>query len=195
MEAVAATNVRQEREIAEAVRQLMPSQWARLESAARKYAWAYGWGAKDLLQEAWCRALAGRRNWPDDVDLVRFMIQAMRSIADGETEKVEVEIKGELVPIVQPGVKVLGAFEPEDEGKSPEELVMDTENEEAVRQGVLSLFSDDEKACDIADGIIAGFEGEELRELVGLDKTAYASKRRSMRRAINKIINAEGRAS
>ena len=72
---------------------------------------------------------------------------------------------------------------------------MDAENEEAVRQGILSLFAGDEKACDIADGIIAGFEGEELRELVGLDKTTYASKRRSMRRTINKKINAEGRAS
>ena len=193
LKAGAATDVRQEHEIAEAIRQLTHAQWTRLKGAARTYEWAYAWGAEALLQETWCRIIAGTRNWPSDVDLVPFIIQTMRSIANGEKEKVEVEVKGKMVPIVQPGAQLIGAFELEDERENPEVSLLIDEEEKAIRQKVLGLLPNDEKARDIADGILAGFEGDDLRELVSIDKTTYASKRRLIRRTINKL-SAEGRA-
>jgi hypothetical protein len=60
------------------------------------------------------------------------------------------------------------------------------ETSEATRQAVLGLFSDDPQARDLTDGILAGYEGEELRALTDLDKIGYASKRRFMRRMFDK---------
>ena len=51
---------------------------------------------------------------------------------------------------------------------------------------LLSLFEDDEIAQLILEGMMEGIEGEELRELTDLDNTAYQSKRRLIRRRIDK---------
>jgi hypothetical protein len=51
---------------------------------------------------------------------------------------------------------------------------------------MLRLFPHDPQARDLVDGILAGYEGEELRALTDLDLKGYASKRRFMRRTIDK---------
>ena len=51
---------------------------------------------------------------------------------------------------------------------------------------LVSLFEDDEIAQVILEGMMEGIEGEELRKLTELDKTAYQSKRRLIRRRIEK---------
>lgn len=51
---------------------------------------------------------------------------------------------------------------------------------------MLALFDDDSQALDLVEGIMEGFGADELRELTGLDGTAYASKRRLIRRTIDK---------
>jgi RNA polymerase sigma-70 factor (ECF subfamily) len=51
---------------------------------------------------------------------------------------------------------------------------------------MLALFKDDPVARDLLEGIMEDFDADELRELTGLDKTAYASKRRLIRRTIDK---------
>jgi hypothetical protein len=74
-------------EIEDAIRALSPVDWARLRLVAARYASGRRLDAKDLLQEALLRSLDGR-NCPRHVDVVRFLAEAMRSIADGESEKV-----------------------------------------------------------------------------------------------------------
>ena len=64
--------------------------------------------------------------------------------------------------------------------------MMFAESDEAIRQALLGLFSNDRQARDLVDGILAGYEGEELRALTDLDQKGYASKRRFMRRTIDK---------
>jgi hypothetical protein len=129
-------------------------------------------------------ALAGDRKCPTNVDLVRFLVQATRSIANGEAEKVENEV--DVIPLVQPGALVDGAVDPKDSKESPEESMMAAESDEAIRQALLGLFPTDRQARDLVDGILAGYEGEELRALTDLDEKGYASKRRFMRRTIDK---------
>jgi hypothetical protein len=73
-----------------------------------------------------------------------------------------------------------------DSTNSQEEIMVTAQENEATRQAVLGLFPTDQQARDLADGILAGYEGEELRALTDLDKTSYASKRRLMRRTIDK---------
>jgi DNA-directed RNA polymerase specialized sigma24 family protein len=176
--------VRSRDEIADMIRALTDAQWIRLRKASRYFAWIYDLSADDLLQEAFCRALTGGRQCPAEVDVVRFLVQAMRSIANGEGDKVENQI--DTVPVVQPGAPAGGAVELQDSSESQEETMIAIETAEATRQAFLDLFPDDPQARDLVDGILAGYQGEELRALTDLNETNYASKRRFMRRTIDK---------
>ena len=78
---------------------------------------------------------------------------------------------------------------------SPEQELIDSQDERALiarakatRQQVMALFDDDLEAQTIAEGIMEGLEGEDLRILTELDKTAFASKRRLIRRRIAKTF-------
>jgi mannonate dehydratase len=55
-----------------------------------------------------------------------------------------------------------------------------------IKQAVLGLFEDDLAAQTIVEGDMDGIEGEELRDLTGLDAKAFASKRRLVRRRIDR---------
>jgi DNA-directed RNA polymerase specialized sigma24 family protein len=176
--------IRSRDEIAASIRDLTEAQWIRLRKASAYFAWAYNFSSDDLLQEAFYRAFAGSRKWPSNVDLVRFLVEAMRSIANGEAEKVENQI--DVIPIVQPGALVEGAVDVKDSKESQEETMIAAESDEAIRQTLLGLFPNDRQARDLVDGILAGYEGEELRTLTELDQKGYASKRRLMRRTIDK---------
>ena len=54
------------------------------------------------------------------------------------------------------------------------------------RHDLLALFDDDPQARDIVEGTIAGMTADDMRELTGLDKKAYDSKRKLIRRRIDK---------
>ncbi len=179
--------VRSRDEIAAAIRALTDAQWIRLRKASGYFTWIPGLNGDDLLQETFCRALAGSRQCPTNIDVVKFLVEAMRSIANGEDEKVENQF--ETVPVVQAGAVVTGAEDPKDSTPSQEESMAAAETSEATRQAVLGLFPNDAQARDLADGILAGYEGEELRSLTDLDKTSYASKRRFMRRTFDKHVS------
>jgi DNA-directed RNA polymerase specialized sigma24 family protein len=176
--------VRSRDEIITAIRALTDAQWIRLRKASGYFAWVYDLSGEDLLQEAFCRALAGSRKCPNGVDVVKFLVDAMRSIANGEGEKIENQI--DTAPLVQPGATYEGAVDPKDLTDGPEEAAVAAETNEATRQAILALFPNDQQARDLADGILAGYEGEELQALTDLDKRSYASKRRFMRRTIDK---------
>jgi DNA-directed RNA polymerase specialized sigma24 family protein len=176
-------SVRSGAEIEAAIRSLSDAQWIRLRKASRYFGWVYGLGEDDLLQEAFCRSLAGSRKCPSHVDIVKFLVEAMRSIANGEIEKVENSV--DTLPIDDPGTldTLQDGLPLQDEG------MIVAESEEAIRKAILGLFPDDQQARDIADGILAGYEGQELRQLTDLDETSYASKRRYMRRTIDRHIS------
>ncbi len=107
----------------------------------------------------------------------------MRSIANGEVEKVENSV--DSVPIDDP--ETLDTLQ--DGLPLQDDSMIAAEGEEAIRKSILDLFPDDGQARDIADGILAGYEGQELRQLTDLDETGYASKRRYMRRTIDRHIS------
>jgi hypothetical protein len=67
-----------------------------------------------------------------------------------------------------------------------EEKLVAADSAEAFRQAMLGLFPNDPQARDLLDGIMEGYEGEELRALTNLDETGFASKRRLIRRRIDK---------
>jgi len=170
-------------EIADAIRTLSPAEWARLRKVAARYAFGRPIEAKDLLQEAMARATDGR-TCPAHVDVVKFLAEAMRSIAHGEAEKVEHRLP--LVSVAKTGDHQSEALNYPDQALNPEERMLHEEEAERIRHELLALFDDDPVAQVIVEGIMDGMEGEELREFTDLDETAYDSKRKLIRRRIDK---------
>ena len=198
MSAMNSAALRTPNEIAHAIQDLSDADWTRLGRVAALYARNGRIEPDDLLQEAFRRALDGRRNCPVHIHPVKFLAEAMRSIADGELEKSGVrprsvaddesqkgEARPRLVPIANHGGDET-AVDPPDPALDPEQRAGSAEEAAAMRVCLLSLFEDDEIAQVILEGMMEGIEGEELQELTDLDNTAYQSKRRLIRRRINK---------
>jgi DNA-directed RNA polymerase specialized sigma24 family protein len=176
-------------EVADAIRSLSPAQWLRLKKVANLYSY-FGrlMEAEDLLQEAFRRALDGARNCPVDVDIVRFLVKAMQSIAN--TEYKGTKRRPQSVPLLAPGEPDMCEVDPEDQTPNAEErLAADGDSNDDRKKKIIDLFADDTEAQVIVEGIMAeGVRGEDLRALTDLDPTAYQSKRRLIRRRIEKLV-------
>jgi len=169
-------------DIAKAIRELTPAELIRLKKVAGYYAAGRPIWSTDLLQEAFTRAIDGRV-CPVHVTVVKFLAEAMRSIAHGEGEKVE----NRLV-LVSAGASSEVARQADaypDHGLNAEQRMVSDESVVEMRKAILGLFADDDIGQIIAEGMMDGLEGEELRELCGLDATGYNSKRRLVRRRID----------
>jgi DNA-directed RNA polymerase specialized sigma24 family protein len=179
--------LRSREEIEAGIRSFTDAEWARLRLVAKKYAGRFQIRDDDLLQEAFRRALEDDgKKCPVDVGIFTFLVLSMRSIANDE--KNLVENRSAHVPVVSSD-DANGAGEtvdpPSMELNAEERAVLGADSTE-IRQAMKTIFTDDLVACDLVDGIIGDFSTDELRELTGLDKVAYASKRRFMRRTIDK---------
>ena len=197
MSALNSAEIRTPDEIDRAIRDLSGADWTRLGRVAARYARNGLFKPDDLLQEAFCRALDGSRKCPVHVDPVRFLAEVMRSVADGELQKSRVqpdsnadndsrkcEAFPRLVPIANHGGDET-AINPPDPALDPEQRTGSAKEAATMRACLLSLFRDDEIAQVIVEGMMEGIDGEDLRELTDLDKTAYQTKRRLIRRRIN----------
>lgn len=182
---IAATRSRDE--IAAAIQSFTTADLTRLRMVANKYASGRPIEPNDLLQEAYVRALDSR-TCPAHVDVVKFLAEAMRSIAHGEAEKVE--HKAVLIPISNTGGPVDEAYSIRDEADDAEAQMITAQQTGryiAIYVAILALFDDDPIAQLVLEGIMEGMTAEEMRELTGLDKTAYDSKRKLIRRRIDKL--------
>jgi DNA-directed RNA polymerase specialized sigma24 family protein len=151
-------------EIALAVKTLTVQQKTALTKLARAYAMKTSFSHEDLLQEALMRVLDGRRDWPRIVDAVPFLAGVMRSIAwDWRTERHD-----ENIETAEIGYEDRAADARIDIGK------------------LIALFDDDVTAQRIVIALMDGARGEELRELSGLTRTEYESKRTKIRRRLEK---------
>lgn len=171
-----------------ALRALSDVGWARLRKITRSLAHLYQIEAEDLLHEACCRALDGRRRCPSNVDLFKFLGEAMRSIASDTLKAVNRRPELRLVSDSDDE----NAYDPPDEQLNTEEKIIREQEVTRKKQAILNLFEDDPVAHIMVDGIMEGMEGEELRAFTELDKTAFASKRRLIKRRIEKAFP-EGR--
>jgi hypothetical protein len=171
-------------EIEATMRAFTSAQWARLHYVAKIHAWRTGWTFEELLQEAILRTLAGDRNCPSDVDIIKHLSDSMSSIADGERKKAPNQ--SPHVPVVQPGEFVADAEDPPAPEISREEELVGAADQEEIRREVLTIFDDDSVARDVVEGIMANYSADDLKELSGLQGKDYASKRRLIRRRLSK---------
>lgn len=157
----------------------------RLRSAAQLYA-IYPVEPDELVQEALCRALAGTRKCPRNVSVVRFVAEAIRSIAHDEFRKVE--NRRDEVSVDDETIENPDSITPQEPGPTAEERMILNEQYQETENRLLELFEDDEEAQLIILGMLSGAEGVELKEATGLDQTGFNSKRRKVRRTMNKAI-------
>lgn len=183
MSADAAKPVRSRAEIEGAIRAFTEANWARLKRVGHRYAWRCGWDPDDLVQEAITRALAGDRKCPAHVDVVKFLAEAIRGIADDEGAKAHSATRHR--PIIGPGDEAPGAVDVKDERLNAEEIFLEAENLAAIRAAVLASVEDDPVARDLAEGLMEEMSKAELCEMLGLDANSYASKRHFIRRRVD----------
>lgn len=185
MNNVDAARVLSREELEEAIGAFSDAEWVRLRKAAQLYAF-YPVEPDELVQEALCRAIAGTRKCPKEVSVVRFVCEAIRSIAHDELQKVEHQ--RDEVSVHDETIENPDAITPQDPGPTAEERMISNEQTRGTENRLLELFEGDDEAQLIVLGMLTGTEGTELREATGLDQTGFNSKRRYVRRKINNAI-------
>ena len=133
----------------------------------------------------WLGELDGR-SCPLDVDIVKFLAEAMRSIAHGEAEKVIHRLP--ILAVPKTGSSEEPVMRVPDPCPTAEERLIAFAEVERIQAEVLSLFDDDPIARDLVEGIFAGLDADELKQLTDLDQTGYESKRRLIRRRVDKAF-------
>jgi len=147
--------------------------------------WSFGGArpAADLRQEAMRRTVAGTRRCPRDLPMVAFLIGVMRSIASSDRRALQ---RAPRLSVVTSDATDAGSIGGVDPRHSPEDQIIANDRAAEIKAKILVLFENDLIAKTLAEGIMEEMEGEELRALVGLEKKAFATKRRFVRRRIDK---------
>ena len=136
-----------------------------MKTIARLYARRTPFDHDDLLQEAICRVLSGKRVWARGVPVRSFLVGVMRSIAwEWKSEPHEA-----VVDAPDPGC-----------GESPIMASIDSAK-------IVAMFADDLVAQNIVLRMMEGARGGELQRSSGLGKVEYESKRKKIRRRIEKF--------
>jgi DNA-directed RNA polymerase specialized sigma24 family protein len=152
-------------EIGNAIRFLTTAEKTKIVKIAAQYAKMTPYEANDLYQEAWLRAIDGRRKWPRGLPATNFFWGVMRSIAWEWKRKDD------------PLDKDIG-----DKGAQERTLL---DRDHAMK--IIKAFDDDPIAHQILVAITKGARGEELLKLSGLSPTDYESKRKKIRRRIENL--------
>jgi len=129
----------------------------------------------ELVHEAICRVLAGKREWPRDLEKLGFLAGVIKSIAGDRKRALRRDLK-RTVPLNEEMEKV------GDKGAEARgiQAMLDVKR-------VITLFDDDPIAQKLVMGMVDGARGEELEQASGLSPTEYESKRKKIRRRIEKL--------
>ena len=133
--------------------------------------------ADELLQEAFSRALSGKRSWLRKYDAVTFFAGrcgVMRSIAYSARASQDAAIVTQYHDETHYNLSFAC--------RAAEFVV--TSN--MGFGDILCLFDDDQIARNMFLGMVAGLRGEELREQTGLEQKEFDSKLRKIRRRIER---------
>ena len=148
-----------------------------------------------LLTEAMNSLLeVGRRHWyPDRVDLVGFLIGAMRSISSNWARKAAEGGVLEISETDQIRISDAGEEQKSAIAKTPspsldpeQQLIrQECQTEDQLIEEIATLFKDRYLASLILDGWKAGMKGPEIIEALNIDATEYRTEVRLVRRRID----------
>jgi DNA-directed RNA polymerase specialized sigma24 family protein len=150
-------------EIDNAMGVLTAAEKTRIMKIAAQYARMTPYEAEDLYQEASLRAMDGRRKWPRGLPATTFFWGVIRSIASEWKRKDDSPDIGDE--------------------EAEERRLLDRNH--AMK--IIKAFDDDPIAQRILVAIAKGARGEELLKLSGLSLIGYESKRKKIRRCIEKL--------
>jgi hypothetical protein len=155
-----------EAELRNEINRLTAGERTKLIKIARHYARVgINFEPHDLVQEAICRVLDGRRVWPRDLPAIRFLAGVIKSIAsEWKTDFVNKEIEAG-----DEGAEVRGTL-----------AMIDVKR-------IIAFFDEDPIAQKLLIGMADGTRGEDLERASGLSPTQYESKRKKIRRRIEKL--------
>jgi DNA-directed RNA polymerase specialized sigma24 family protein len=164
-------------EVAAGIAALSDADWARIKKVSVLLTGCKD-AAQDLRQEALSRAFGLDRRCPRNVTIARFLCEAMRSIISSQRGSNAVRARTEMIYVSDP----TSAGDAAKTDPGPFASLASDEECRRIADAVLSLFSDNETARDVAEGIMEGLEGEDLSEWASIDKQQLATKRRLIRR-------------
>ncbi|MDP1644420.1 MAG: hypothetical protein Q8L71_02810 [Thiobacillus sp.] len=171
-------------EMTVAIESLCDADMLKLRKIAARYAFGRPFSFDELLQEAFCRVIDGARNCPRDVSLVKFLANVMRSITsswvkESRTQPVHLAVESNEDPDLDPMLNSA------DTTRTPAEVVADHQEALKIANEVMALFDDDPQAQLVLEGNMGELTAEEIRELLEIDKTAYATIKKRIRRRID----------
>lgn len=142
---------------------------------------------KEILQIALASAMKpDGKKCPKNVDIFRFFDMAIRNVISNEFKKLK--RRRDRYPLAVDDES--GAtYEPPDDAPSIEEKLIDDEERQKRKQAIFDLFKDDDIALLLVEGMMEGMKRRDLMELTGLDDKAYDSKRRKIKRRLNKAFS------
>jgi DNA-directed RNA polymerase specialized sigma24 family protein len=159
-----------EAEIRKEIASLTVGERTKLILIARRYAWK---DPDEFVHEAICRVLERKRVWPRGVEKLGFLAGVIKSIAGDRKRALKRESDA------------LDELEKREKDKGPEEP---DAADEIDLERIMVLFGDDPIAQKILKGMADGARGKDLQQASGLSPTEYESKRKKIRRRIEKFI-------
>jgi DNA-directed RNA polymerase specialized sigma24 family protein len=171
-------------EVKRSISALTAADWLRLHKVARTLCREAAFQADDLLQEAFQRALEGTRQCARTLDIIPFLAGVMRSIAS-DWRKAR-KRRPEMSLVTPTGWLQEVVLQVRDNRCVADEVLVSNEEAARLQQAIFALFADDAVAQRLLEGIMDGLAGPQLRSLTGLSETEFASKRRLIRRRIDK---------
>lgn len=166
----------QPEQIHQALETLPTADWTRLRMVANALSRTGRVEPEDLLQGAIERALDGRRVCPIGIDVVRFLAEAMKSIASDAAKAARRRPSSARLDD-QPDIDA--------RSEAVDERLISESEAIAIREEVLKLFDDDEVAKTIVEGDMDEMTPDELQNVLNVDGKTYASARRKIRRRID----------
>ena len=177
-----------------AIEKLTTSEWNRLHKAARSSLFGTGFSdVNDLLNETFSRILNGSRNWRSDVPFVTFIINAMKSVADGDRNLIyrNEEILATDLPNNAPDLDRDPMERFGNKSLSPETVIA-TEIDRVLAEEDLKIIEGHFKGNEAVEWVLMGIEDEmsasEIIEMSGMTKTQYESARKSLLRGLDKLF-------
>jgi len=173
-------------EVADGIRCLSDADILRFKRASQYLSYGGARPPADLRNEAIRRAADGTRKCPRNLPIVVFLFGVMRSIASADRKAIR---RAPTLTVVSKGGSAASTLlDGVDPRRSPEDLIIQEEQVGELKRRVLDLFKNDLVAHTLAEGLVDGIEGRELKELVGLSDREFATKRRFVRRRIDKAF-------
>lgn len=181
-------------ELHEELEALAPVDKHRLRMIAKKYAGASGdMEPEDLLQEAMLKIFEDdpqkRRHCSRDLDLLTFMAGTMRSLASNRRERRKRREEAKMLETTHAGYDLLSVKYVEPDQKSPEEVLLQSEREEAFQSFLLDECNGCEETQLVLLGGFDGLRGEALCEAAGVTKNRLATIHKRINRMMDRYQN------